>query len=354
MFAHDEFHDVVGAADGAAAAACFGVTPQGNFDGSNILWLAESPEAAGARLGMSEADVREAVARARGRLYAHRARRIRPARDDKVVTAWNGFAVRALAEAGAVLHRSDYLEAARRNAEFVLGEMRRPDGRLLRSWRGGSGGVPGFSEDYGAYAVGLFALYQATGERRWFAAAARLTSDLVALFADPDGPGFFAAGHDAERLIARPKEVMDNPTPSGNSLAAEALLHVYHYTGDDEARRRVEAATRLGGRLAASYPTAAGHLLAVVATAAAPPKEVVIVGDPGAERQAMVDVVWSSFRPDCFLAVADADNAAAADQIPLLGGRVPHDGPPAAYVCRRFVCELPAQSVKALKEQLSA
>ncbi|MGH8934921.1 MAG: thioredoxin domain-containing protein [Acidimicrobiia bacterium] len=352
VFGHDEFRAAVGAEDAHLAADYFGVTPRGNFEGQTILHEAAPLRDVAQRHGLDPGAVRDALARAKERLRVAREQRVRPGLDDKVVVAWNGLALRGLAEAGAVLGEDRYLEAARRNARFVLDKLQR-EGRLLRSWRDGRAApVAGFCEDYAAYAVGLFALYQATGELEWYREARRLATEMVQLFADPVNGGFYSTGHDAEQLLTRPKDLMDNPLPSGNSLAAEALLTLSLYTGDVEVRRLADGAFRQAGRLLDEYPSAAGHLLAVLHTALSGPKEVAIVGPPGhPDTRALAGVVWERFRPDCVLAT-DPGDGSSATEIPLLEGRHSENGPPLAYVCRNFTCRAPVGEPDDLRAQL--
>ncbi len=353
VWSRDEFWAAAGPADGPAAALRFGVTDEGNFEGANVLRTARPIDEVAGELGLAPAAARAAVDRAKAALLHHRNRRVRPGLDDKVVTAWNGLALRAFAEAGAVLGNHRYLEAARANARFILEALRRKDGRLLRSWRDGAGGVAGFCEDYASYALGLLALYQATGELAWFDHARTLVDDMVALFADPAG-GFFSTGVDVPALVARPKDVADNPTPSANAMAAEVLLHLAHYDTAPWAREMLEGTLAGTGRLMESHPSAAGHILAVLHTMTADPKEVVVVGTPGSEdTEALRRVIWERFRPDVFLALDDGDGGAAS-RLPILEGRTPHRGPALAYVCRQFACEVPTGDPRDLRRRLDA
>ena len=343
VFDADEFATVVGN-DAAAVGAVLGMTPEGNFEGATILHTARPVEEVAAEHGVSPARLAAAVAGAKARLLAVRNDRIRPGLDDKVITAWNGLALRALAEAGAVLADPHYLEAARHNARFVLTHLRRPDGRLLRSYRDGHADIPAFLDDHAAYAVGLFALYQATGEEEWYRSAIELVEAMLDLFWE-DGE-FYSVGHDAERLITRPQDIMDNPTPSGNSLAAEALLTAALFTGDPQLFDRAEAALRGGSGLIRRYPAAVGHLLAVAHSWLSPPREVAIVG----RGDDLTAVFWERYRPDAVLAHHDGVSPSV---VPLLESRVPHGGDPLAYVCRRFVCEAPVSNPDRLREQLA-
>ena len=265
----DEFSAAAGAAAPLAAAA-LGVTPEGNFDGRTVLHRARSTTEVAARTGASPAEVEAAVAGALAAVRRLRSGRVRPARDDKAVAAWNGLAIRALAEAGAVLGEPRYLEAATAAARFALAELRRPDGRLLRSRRAGRGDVPAFCEDYGALALGLFALFRASGDPSWFGAGAGLVEDMVRLFGDPATGAFFATGSDAETLIARPLNLSDHPTPSDNALAAEALLTLAAYTGESRHLDRAAAVFRAAASLLERAPAAVGHLAGVLAAALSP------------------------------------------------------------------------------------
>jgi uncharacterized protein YyaL (SSP411 family) len=344
-----EFQDVAGNL-AAPVADAWGVRPDGNFEGSSILHLPHDLADVAARHDLSVSVLEEALAAVRARLLDRRSGRVRPGRDDKVVASWNGLTMRAFAEAGAVLGDTGYLDIARSNARFLLTGLRRPDGRLMRSWRNGAVSVPGFCEDYAATALGLFAIYQATGEINWYNEAAALAADLMRLFADPDGPGFFGSGHDAEHLIARPKPVLDNPIPSDNALAAEALLTWSAFTGDTAARDAADGALQAAGAIAARYPAAAGQALALQ-TALPGRRQVAIVGPDGPARRDLQRVMWEKYRPDIVMAVAGGETAV---DMPLLAGRTPQEGTARAYVCRDFVCDLPAGDPGTLRSQLEA
>jgi uncharacterized protein YyaL (SSP411 family) len=345
VWSEDEFHSVAGTDTADIAGTFFGVTAEGNFEGANHLYRARSVEEVADRFGTGPAEVEAAVKLAGDRLLEARSHRVRPGLDDKVITSWNGLTIRAFAEAGAVLGRESYLEVARQTARFVLDHNRDGAGRLLRSWGKGRPGPAGFAEDHASLAVGLFTLYQATGEVFWYTDAMTLVEQLIGLFSDPDG-GFFTTGVDAEPLITRPKDQYDSPHPSGNSMAAEALLMASLYTGRADLRIALEGVLRAGARLIEGAPTGAGHLLAVLTSMLLPAREVAIAG-PEADRLARV--VWEQFRPDVALAV-DRDGTSGG-AVPLLEGRT-SDGATRAYVCRDFVCNLPVSKPEQLREQL--
>ncbi|MGB5656612.1 MAG: thioredoxin domain-containing protein [Acidimicrobiia bacterium] len=336
-----ELVDVLGE-DLDLAAAVYGATPNGNFEGSNILSLPERLPDLARTLGIAEDELHRAKARIDDQLRRRRSMRARPDRDDKVVSAWNGLALSAFAEAGAVLRDGHYLSVAGGIAGFLT-ETAMVDGRLLRSWRRGRNGPNGFCDDYAAAALGLFSLYQATGEEQWYRSAEQLTRTMVELFADDDG-GFFATAADAEQLITRPKNTHDNPTPSDNALAAQALATLAAYTGDPELYALLEQTIQSIGPSLSTHPWAHGSLLGV--WLASPMREIAIVGAPE-HRNPLVDVVWEQFRPDTVV----AQGSGSASNIPLLEGRGPGERA-MAYVCRGFVCDLPTESAEDLRAQL--
>ena len=325
-------------------AALYGATPTGNFEGSNILHLPEPIARVAERLRIEVGELRDLKRRIDVRLRERRSTRVRPDRDDKIVTAWNGLALRAFAEAGAILNDERYLSTAKGIAEFLTGSVLSED-RLLRSWRQGRGGPDGFCDDYAATALGLFALYQASGDERWYRHAERLTRVMIDRFGDDSG-GFFATAADAAPLIARPKNVYDNPTPSDNALAAEALWTLGAFTGSAEIHGWFERTVGSVGPSLSTQPSAHGHMLGV--WMADPGNEIAIVGEQGARRP-FVDVTWERFRPGTVVAAGDG----TASAVPLLDGRLVPDGAQ-AFVCRGFVCDLPAESSEALSVQLDS
>jgi len=246
-----------------------------------------------------------------------------------------------------VLDAPTLLAAAVGAAEFVLGTMRGADGRLHRSWCRGRLGPSGFCDDYAAMALGCFALYQVSGDEMWFAVAQDLARDLVRLFADPEGDGFYATASDAERLIARPKNVFDLPTPSDNALAGEAMLHMAAFTGVAEWWDRLDGTLRLAAGVIARHPAGGGHALAVAHVAIAPPLEVAVVGP---DRSALIEVVREIYRPRVFL----AHGAGRGDTgVPLLAGRPAPAAGATAYVCRGFVCDAPVTDPETLRAALA-
>ena len=334
---------VLGADDGAYAAQLFSVSLSGTFErGRSVLQLAADP-----------ADWPR-YERIRSGLLAARGERPWPARDDKVVAAWNGLAIAALAEAGLLFDRADYLGAARGAAE-LLATVHLTDGRLARTSRHGvAGRSAGVLEDYANVAAGLLALSGVTGEARWVTLAGDLLDSALDRFRDADG-GFYDTANDSERLIYRPADPADGPTPSGTFAAAGALLSYAALTGS--ARHRDAAAAALGPvtEIAAKYPQAAGWGLAVAEAFLAGPDEIAIIGPPPDERtRALHKAAALGATPGAVLAVGEPDGSAASGEhaIPLLAGRGLVGGQPAAYVCRGFSCRLPVTTPADLLELL--
>jgi len=321
---------------GDDAARYFGALPEGNWEGTNVLWTPEP--------GEPPPGAREKLLKARGK-------RARPATDDKVLAGWNGLAVTALAEAGRALEEPRYLEAAKTAAAFVLGTLRSPEGRLLRSWRRGQTGGPGFLDDHALLALGCLTLYESTFELRWIEAARGLAAEVRRLFLDPDRGGFFQSGTDQEQLIARPKELFDNAVPSGNSAATEVLLRLRHLTGDTNGERAGTSALRLVADLLARAPTGFGTALAALDLYLGPAHEVAVVGEPEG-RSRLLQELWRRYLPRVALAAGRPD-AEEERVVPLLAGRSPLDGRAAAYVCQDFSCRLPVSEPEEMLAQLA-
>ncbi|MCS6843306.1 MAG: thioredoxin domain-containing protein [Caldilineales bacterium] len=365
-----ELEELLGAEDARLVAAYYGVSRWGNFEGKNILHVPYDLETAARRAGVSPERMRAALERGRPILFAARERRIKPGRDDKALAEWNGLALRAFAYAAAALRRDDYRQIAERNAQFILREMIADDRspftappRLYRTWAPPSltGGRPeaklnAYLEDYANVADGLIELYQLTFDPRWLQAARNLAEAMLERFWDGDRGGFFQTSHDHEALIARPKEVVDNAVPSGNSAAAEVLLRLHAFTGEERYHAHAEAVLLMLRQGMVRMPLGFGHLLCVLERYLARPQEVAIVGDPAHPRTGdMLTVVRNRFRPHVAVAAAPSDQAAAeaAAVVPLLAGRTALGGQPTAYVCQGFVCQMPVTDPQALAAQLA-
>jgi uncharacterized protein YyaL (SSP411 family) len=342
VWSWDELGDILGE-DRELAAAIYSATPEGNFEGSNNLLRVVGIEDVATATGMGVGEIEDRKESIDERLRLVRAERTPPSRDDKIVTAWNGLAIRAFAEAGAILDEPRYLARARSIAGFLLTDAS-PDGDLVRSWRDRPG-TRAFADDHAALAIGLYTLYQVTGDVRWFTAAEHQADQLRTHFADPGG-GFFSTSDLAESLITRPKTTQDNPTPSDNALAMEALQIHAALTGDTAATTQVGETMQILASDAIQYPSFAGYGLAVWLTELVGVKEVALVGIDAAV-QAMEHVIWDRFRPDIVVAVGDG----SATVVPLLRDRPLADGT-LAYVCQNLVCGLPNAAADGLMNTL--
>ncbi len=316
-----ELVDVLGPDDGAWAAGVFGVTHAGTFEhGTSVLELG------------ADADDPVRFTRVRAALAAVRAGRPQPARDDKIVAAWNGLAIASLAEAGALFAEASWVAAAV-DAATLLRDVHLVDGRLRRTSRHGRvGSNAGVLEDYGDVAEGLLVLHQVTGDAQWLELASDLLGVVRGHFAADDG-GFFDTADDAERLLRRPRDPSDSPTPSGQAAVAGALLTCAALTGSAEHRRAAERAVDVLTPLLAVNASFAGWAGAVAEALLAGPAEVAVVDRPDLERLARL---------------ATAPGAVVVTSGPLARGRAAAG----VYVCRGFVCERPATTVEEVRAQL--
>jgi uncharacterized protein YyaL (SSP411 family) len=274
----------------------------------------------------------------RARLFEIREQRPKPLRDDKAITAWNGLALAALAEAGRRFERADYLDAARRLGEFLLGPLSDGD-RLHRTFRAGEAKGTGYLEDYADTAHGLLELHVATGELRWLLEANRLARLAVELFADDERGGFYLSPADGEELVARKKDLEDHPTPSGNSMLASVLLRLARIYGDDELEGRAVGVFRLVHGAVTRAPSAFGHALTALDLHFSPPRELAIVGPV---ESPVARAALEPFQPNTVVAVG------SADEVPLLVGKTLVHGQAAVYVCEGFACQAPVTDPAAL------
>ncbi|MFD7640041.1 thioredoxin domain-containing protein [Kitasatospora sp. NPDC059795] len=333
----EQLTEVLGEADADLAVRLFDVT--GTFEhGTSVLQLPHDPE-----------DM-DAYRRIREQLFEARAQRPAPARDDKVVAAWNGLAIAALAEAGALLERPDLIEAAERAADLLIAVHLTPEGRLLRTSRDGIAGAnAGVLEDYADVAEGFLALYAVGGEAAWLQLAGELLDLVLLHFADQESGALYDTADDAEQLIRRPQDPTDNAVPSGWTAAAGALLGYAAYTGSARHRTAAERALGIVSTLGARAPRFTGWGLAVAEALLDGPREVAVVGPAGdAGRAALHLAALRSTAPGAVVAVGEVGDT----EVPLLADRPLLDGKPAAYVCRHFVCERPVADASELAERL--
>jgi len=343
-----EIREVLGD-DAPLFEAAYGVTDQGNWEGRTILNRVRSDTDLAAEHERSRDEIREALAQSRVELLRVRDERPQPARDGKVLASWNGLAMAAYAEAGIALGEPSFVEIATEAADFILGNMRTADGRLLRSWKDGRAQHAATLEDHAHLGDGLLALYEATFEERFFIAARELADTILEHFG-AEGGGFHDTADDAESLFARPRNVQDNAIPSGGSMATTVLLHLAALTGEGRYRSAAERALEPIIGIAAQYPTGFGQWLQAYQLAGAPIDEIAIVGDLDAhDTQALLAVARDGYHPDRVVALhADPGDSA----VPLLHDRTAIDGRATAYHCRSFACQRPTTDPAELAGQL--
>ena len=351
----DEISNVLGPTDGEIFCAFFGVTERGNFESRNILNITKEESEFARDRRMELGDLMTVIQRGKTELLQVREERIHPLLDDKVLASWNGLMLRAFAEAAAALGRQDYLDAAVKNAEFLMGSMKL-DGRLLRTHRNGESKLLGYLEDYSFVADGLLALYEATFDERWLREAAALADSMIDLFWDESVGGFYDTGSDHEALVIRPRDVFDHAQPCGGSIATEALLRLAVFTGKNEYAAKAVAPLRSLRENMARSPASSGVWLGALDFYVSTPKEVAIVGprdDPA--TRSLLDAVFHQFLPNKVVAgIWDPASPPGASQFPLLQDRGMVNGQPTAYVCQNYTCQLPVNDAEGLLEQLKA
>ena len=324
--------------DAAEFDTAYDVTDNGNWEGRTILSRV---------IGSADTDV---LARARRTLFEARQRRPQPARDAKVLTAWNGLMIAALADAAAAFAEPRWAELAKGAADLLIDRVLDDEGRLRRSWKDGRALHSGVLEDYANLADGLLALYQATFDERYFVAARGLADQILTHFSDPAG-GFFDTADDHEALIARPKDVQDNATPSGGGMSATVLLKLSAFTGDGRYLDAAGAAISTVAPLAQRYPTSFAQWLSAISFSLGDPVEIAISGGASAaDADALIGVVRDGYRPFAVVALGSS----TATQVPLLEDRPERDARATAYVCRQFACRAPVTDPADLASELAS
>ena len=343
VWSAEELVNVLGPEDAEFAAKVWGVTNRGNFEGHNILFRALSDADEAKSHGMTVDAFRQKLAGVKAKLYEVRSARVWPGRDEKILTAWNGLMIAAFARAGALFGEERYLKSAANAADFVLNNMRTPDGRLYRT--AGVGQPPklnGYLEDYAFLADALIALYEATFDPKWLRASIELAEVMLKHFADPNGPGFFFTADDHEQLIARTKDLHDGSTPSGNAMAVTALLRLAALTGRRDLAEPAERALRGYRDTMAEHPAASGQMLVALDFYLGPVQQIAVVG------YAIHDEFWKamkairqSFGPRRVIAAWDPASGQPPSKIELLQGKTSINQEVTVYVCENFTCQAP-------------
>ena len=338
----EEIAEILGADEARVFNSYYDVSEAGNFEEKNILNV-KNPAASAPG------------SEAKKKLFVVREKRIKPFRDEKILTAWNGLMLAAFSEAAAVLDSVEYLEIAKANAEFILqnlvdggGETSTPQFRLLRTWKNGEAKLKAYIEDYANLADGLIELFQVSGEVRYLSEAKSLADEMITEFWDEENGGFFFTANDHEELIVRNNDFYDNATPSGNSVAADVLLRLAKLTGEEKYERFGLTVLRLAAAQLRRHPQGFGRVLSTIEFYLSKSKEIVLIGDVDGEfaRQ-----VWSDYLP-AKVVVSSDPSGENAGLIPLLAERRMIDGKATAYVCENFTCQMPVTTVEELRKEL--
>jgi uncharacterized protein YyaL (SSP411 family) len=352
----DEIRSALGEPAATLFSDYYNLTEGGNFEGKNIPNVTRTLEDVAVANRVSVEELKDSLSLSKQKLFDLREQRVKPDRDEKIITAWNGLMLASFAEAGVILNRPDYTAAARRNAEFVLSNLRR-DGLLLRTFKDGARGrvakFNAYLEDYAFFSEGLVTLFETTGEWHWLKEALALTDRMIEEFWDEENGGFFFTGKSHEELIVRSKDYFDNATPSGNSVAAVLLLRLATLTGNDRYRNLAVAIFQEVGDTARRYPSGFGYLLSAIDFLLSTPKEVAIVGQDAADVEALLHEVWRKYLPNKVVAPGFAGETEAMTHVPLLQNRPLINGQATAYVCEHYTCKQPVTDAAELALQLT-
>jgi len=352
VWSRDEVSKLLGPSDAALLAAYYNITTEGNFEGENILNVTRDLEEVARTENITPDQLSRRLEAARRKLFEARERRVKPARDEKVLTAWNGLMLTSFAEAGAILERPNYTEVAKRNARFVLENLRR-DGLLLRTYKDGQAKLNAYLEDYAFYIDGLLTLFETTGQLEWFEEARSLTATMIDEFWDQEEGAFYYTGRSHEDLIVRSKDFFDNATPSGNSVAASVLLRIGLLTDNSDYQRRAATILRLTAASLRRYGAGFGRMLCALDFYLGKPHEIAIVGFPESmDTQSLRKTVWAQYLPNKVVAQAPPGDTRAIEAISLLRDRPQVEGKATAYVCEQFVCKRPVTVPAELASQL--
>ncbi|GAC1444094.1 MAG: thioredoxin domain-containing protein [Chloroflexota bacterium] len=323
----------------------FDVRPEGNFEGKTILTATMPLQDVAELVGLDTERVSAALEEARVLLLSARSKRIPPGKDTKILAGWNGLAIRALAEAGRVLHRPDFLEAAEKSAQFVMSAMR-PGSVLVRSYRGAPGRTPAFLEDYGFLIEAMLTLYETTGKLAYLRWTTDLVNDAEKNFWDQSSGAFFDTGAGDDELVVRPRSYYDNPIPSGNSAMSSGLLRLAALTGDERYERLALPAFQTVSNILAGAPLAFSYLLCALDFYLSSPLQIAVVADSFDAATPLLNVPFARYLPNKVIATGSGSEPA------LLANRSQIGGVPTAYVCQHFACQLPVTSSDALARQL--
>ena len=348
-----EIGEILGEEEGRVFCRYYDVTAQGNFEGANILNVPRPLEQVASELSLSPGELSRILSEGRQRLFREREKRIKPHRDEKILTGWNGMMAVSFVEASVVLQRADYLEVARRNARFLLKHLCRK-GRIFRTHKDGVSKLRGYLDDYANLVEQLLALYQATGEREWLDEAVIYNDAMLEQFWNREQAVFFLTGKEHEKLVTPVRDVYDNATPAGSSVAVLNLLKLAILTGNMEYRSIAETNLESMHLPLTRYPNGFGYLLGAADFYLGPVKEIAVVGDlKSGETRRLLEVVHGRFLPNKVVAILDPNATDGAGDLPLLEGKTLVKGRPAAYVCENYTCKAPVTEPSQLELALN-
>ena len=348
-----EIGEILGEEEGKVFCRYYDVTAQGNFEGANILNVPRPLEQVARELSLSPGELSRILSEGRQRLFREREKRIKPHRDEKILTGWNGMMAVSFVEASVVLQRADYLEVARRNARFLLKHLCRK-GRIFRTHKDGVSKLRGYLDDYANLVEQLLALYQATGEREWLDEAVIYNDAMLEQFWNREQAAFFLTGKEHEKLVTPVRDVYDNATPAGSSVAVFNLLKLAILTGNMEYRSIAETNLESMHLPLTRYPNGFGYLLGAADFYLGPVKEIAVVGDlKSGETRRLLEVVHGRFLPNKVVAILDPNATDGAGDLPLLEGKTLVKGRPAAYVCENYTCKAPVTEPSQLELALN-
>ena len=352
VWSHEEILQELGLEEGNLFCVYYGVTPQGNFDGHNIMHVARSLDVVAREVSMKPNSLLEVVTRSKQKLLEARYGRTAPSKDQKVITAWNGLMITSFSEASAVLQRKDYQRASENCALFILKNLSH-NGRILRTFKDGKARLKGYLEDYSCLADGLISLHEATLDPKWLAEANLITDRMIDLFWDKESSIFYDTGRDHEHLVIRPRDIFDNAMPCGGSTAVNVLLRMGLYTNKSNYTNiAVETLSHIASWIT-SHPQGFGQWLIALDFHLGTHKEIALVGDlNNAATVGLLNVIHSNFLPNKVLVGKKDGDTSCLIQCPLLAGKGLLNGKPTAYVCQDNVCKEPVTEPQVLFEQL--
>ncbi|MDE0425561.1 MAG: thioredoxin domain-containing protein [Candidatus Poribacteria bacterium] len=346
----NDVEDIIGEENAEIFCEYYDITPQGNFEGENILQVQVPPDIFARKLRMDVSELEALLADGKQKLFDAREKRIKPGLDDKILTSWNGIMIRGMAMGYQLTGKPEYLEACKKSAEFVLTTLSQDNGLLLRTYRDGKSHLNAYLEDYSYFIAGLIALYEASFEPRWLTEAERLAHIMIDQFGDDAGDGFFFTGKAHETLIVQSKSAYDGATPSGASMAIHSLLRLAKHLNNPEFHNKAVETLLLYFQQMERMPSGSGQLLCELAFLLSTPKEIAIVGkQDDVKTEAMLTALHSTYQPNKIVALSES---ADGQTLPLLTGKTQIDNTATAYVCENYVCQAPTTDIEAFVELL--